>query len=246
MQFTTLALCALSAAGALAQSTSKTATSSAAKTSSTGSATGMTTVHVVKVGSANGSLVFAPNEVKAVVGDMVQFQFAPNNHTVTQSTFDAPCQPIAMNSNVTGIYSGFMPVSAASTTTPTYTIMVNNTTPMWLYCSQGKHCQNGMVMVINVNPTANASRTLANYASLAKAATANLAPGAVSGGVSGTNSTSGSGTGTETGTGTSTETGTGTSGSASATASKSSSAIRTTESFSLIAGLVVMGFALLL
>ncbi|KAH8668043.1 Cupredoxin [Tricladium varicosporioides] len=206
----------------------------------------MTTVHVVKVGSANGSLVFAPNEVKAAVGDMVQFQFAPNNHTVTQSTFDAPCQPISMNSNVTGIYSGFMPVSASATTTPTYTIMVNNTTPMWLYCSQGKHCQNGMVMVINVNPTANASRTLANYASLAKAATANLAPGAVSGGVSGTNSTSGSGTETGTGTGTSTESGTATTGSASATASKSSSATRTTESFSLIAGLVVMGFALLL
>ncbi|TVY55404.1 putative GPI-anchored cupredoxin [Lachnellula suecica] len=129
MQFTTIALSALSVAGALAQ----------------------TTVHVVKVGSANGSLIFAPNDVKAAVGDMVQFQFAPNNHTVTQSTFDNPCTPISeIQKNVTGIYSGFMPVKATDTTTPTYTIMVNNTTPMWLYCSQGKHCQSGMVMVINV------------------------------------------------------------------------------------------------
>ncbi len=107
------------------------------------------TVHVVRVGAMNGSLAYYTNNIKAAVGDMVQFQFAPNNHTVTQSTFDAPCQPIAANSNVTGIYSGFMPVSASSTTTPTYTIMVKNTTPMWLYCSQGKHCQNGMTMVIN-------------------------------------------------------------------------------------------------
>jgi plastocyanin len=122
-----------------------TTTSSMASTS-----TGQVKVHVVKVGNANGTLAYSPNNVKANVGDMVQFQFAPNNHTVTQSTFAQPCQPIAMNmAGVTGFYSGFMPVSASSTTTPTYTIMVNNTTPIWLYCSQGKHCQNGMVMVIN-------------------------------------------------------------------------------------------------
>mgnify|MGYP002622331431 FL=1 len=32
---------------------------------------------------------------------------------------------------------------------PTYTIQVNDTKPLWLYCAQGRHCQNGMVMVIN-------------------------------------------------------------------------------------------------
>jgi plastocyanin len=108
-------------------------------------------VHVVKVGNANGTLAYSPNSVVAAVGDMVQFQFAPANHTVTQSTFDQPCQPISMNSPGTaGLYSGFMPVTATSETTPTYTIMINNTTPIWLYCSQGKHCQSGMTMVINV------------------------------------------------------------------------------------------------
>lgn len=79
----------------------------------------------------------------------MQFQFAPKNHTVTQSTFDAPCQPISLHTNQTGVFSGFMPVGATDATIPTYTIMVNNTTPMWLYCSQAKHCQAGMVMVIN-------------------------------------------------------------------------------------------------
>jgi hypothetical protein len=140
---------------------------------------------------------------------MVQFQFAPNNHTVTQSTFDAPCQPIAMHSNVTGVYSGFMPVAATAQMTPTYTILINNTTPMWLYCSQGKHCQNGMTMVINEkyvpiiqklrmearsrltnNSTkANASRSLAAFQALAKTQTVNLPGNAVSNGTTGTSNT---------------------------------------------------------
>jgi plastocyanin len=125
-----------------------TATSSAA--SSTGTSTGEVVVHAVKVGNANGTLQYSPNNIKANVGDFVQFQFAPNNHTVTQSTFAQPCQPIALNSpNITGFYSGFMPVSASATTTPTYTILINNTTPIWIYCSQASHCQKGMVMVIN-------------------------------------------------------------------------------------------------
>lgn len=108
-----------------------------------------TTVHVVKVGSTNSSLTYTPNSLKANVGDMVQFQFSLANHTVTQSTFDQPCQPIALNTNQTGMFSGFMPVKATDTMAPVYTIQVTSTTPMWLYCSQGKHCQAGMVMVIN-------------------------------------------------------------------------------------------------
>jgi hypothetical protein len=40
-----------------------------------------------------------------------------------------------------------------SSTIPTFTITINNTTPLWFYCAQAKHCQNGMVMAINVNTT---------------------------------------------------------------------------------------------
>ncbi|KAH9216028.1 Cupredoxin [Leptodontidium sp. 2 PMI_412] len=203
MQFTTFALSALSIGSALAQAG--------------------VTVHVVRVGSMNGSLAYYPNNIKAAVGDMVQFQFAPNNHTVTQSTFDAPCQPIAAHSNITGIYSGFMPVSASSTTTPTYTIMVKAATPMWLYCSQGKHCQNGMTMVINENTAANATRSLSEYQALAAKSTVNLPGTTVSGGSSntttGTGSDSGSGTSSGSGSGTGTGTGTSPSGTASGTSS---------------------------
>jgi plastocyanin len=224
MQFTTFALPALSIGSAFAA--------------------GATIVHVVKVGNANGTLAYSPNSIQAAVGDMVQFQFAPQNHTVTQSTFDQPCQPISMNSNVTGIYSGFMPVTASSTETPTYTILINNTTPMWIYCSQGRHCQNGMTMVINVNPTANATRTLANFQALAAKATVNLPGDAVSNGTAGEIASSGS----------STSSGSGSYGSATSSASSSSStstssnkstatSMKASGALSL-AGLLALGMAL--
>lgn len=73
------------------------------------------------------------------------------NHSVVQSTFDQPCQPIQnIMPNVTGFFSGFMPVAAGATEMPVYTIAVNDTRPIWFYCSQGRHCQAGMVGVINV------------------------------------------------------------------------------------------------
>jgi plastocyanin len=107
------------------------------------------TVHVVTVGGPNAALEFFPSKVVANVGDMVQFQFKPKNHSVVQSTFDNPCAPISLHSNVTGVFSGYQPVAADAEMTSTYTIMVTDKKPMWLYCSQGKHCQSGMSMVIN-------------------------------------------------------------------------------------------------
>ena len=82
---------------------------------------------------------------------MVQFQFLAGNHTVTQSNFDNPCQPISAFSNATGFHSGYVPAAAsvAAGNIPTYTIMINSTNPIWVYCAQGKHCQAGMSMVIN-------------------------------------------------------------------------------------------------
>jgi len=155
---------------------------------------GDVTVHVVKVSGTTNSLTYTPNNVTAAVGDMVQFQFGVGNHTVTQSTFDAPCMPISMMSNVTGVYSGFMPVAAGATTVPTYTILVNATTPMWVYCSQGKHCQSGMVMVINENTAKNATRSLENFKAAAAKATVNLAPdSSATNGTDGSTSASGNG-----------------------------------------------------
>jgi len=162
-----------------------------------GAAVTAQTVHVVSVSDLSGKLLqFSPDNLKAAVGDMVQFQYRGGNHTATQSTFDQPCQPIAMNSPSTvGIFSGFQPVAAAQGKIPVFTIMVNDTKPIWLYCSQGKHCQGGMTMVINENTAANSSRSLANFRALAKDAAVNLPGTAVSGGAA-TAIPSGSATGT--------------------------------------------------
>ncbi|KAF7893513.1 uncharacterized protein EAF02_001051 [Botrytis sinoallii] len=151
--------------------------------------------HIVRVGQANNStaLRYFPDNISAKVGDTIQFQFAAGNHTVTQSTFDAPCVPISQSSNNTGVYSGFMNVAAGLNSTgmvPVFSMPVKVATPLWFYCSQGKHCQNGMVLVVNENTAANSTRSLANFAALAAKATKNIAP--TSNGTSSTSSSSSS------------------------------------------------------
>jgi plastocyanin len=109
-------------------------------------------VHVVSVSSSNNSLAYYPDNLKAAAGDMIQFQFLAGNHSVVQSNFDNPCTPIQLHvANATGMFSGYMDVAASASTgmIPTYTMMVADTKPLWLYCSQGKHCEKGMVMVVN-------------------------------------------------------------------------------------------------
>ncbi|KAJ4398901.1 hypothetical protein N0V91_009855 [Didymella pomorum] len=177
-------------------------TSSAPSTSSTGSSStsGSLVTHTVQVGGPNGSLAFFPNNIKANAGDMVQFQFHPKNHSVVQSTFDNPCVPIQniMSNKTNAFFSGFMPTAAAANASQllTYTIRVPDDKPIWFYCSQGKHCQAGMVGAINA--PASGAKTMQAFTELAAKATENLSPGQASG------SGSGSGSGTNGGSGTGT------------------------------------------
>ncbi|KAI0101888.1 Cupredoxin [Nemania sp. FL0031] len=136
-------------------------------------------VHVVSVSSSNKSLAFYPDTLTADVGDMIQFQFLAGNHSVVQSNFDNPCTPIQSHvANATGMFSGYMNVAASAATgmIPVYTMEVKDKTPIWIYCSQGKHCEAGMVMVVNENTAANSTRSLANFKTLAAAAPENLDP----------------------------------------------------------------------
>jgi plastocyanin len=94
--------------------------------------------------SGNGSLAFEPSNIKAAVGDTVTFKFWPKNHSVAQSTFAKPCEPMA-----NGFWSGYIPsMEKAATETFVYTV-TNASAPIWFYCTQGMHCQGGMVGVIN-------------------------------------------------------------------------------------------------
>lgn len=102
------------------------------------------------------TLTFTPNSVTANPGDVIQFQFAARNHTVTQSTQTSPCQPLGGNSSSAaggaqlGIHSGFIPFDGGSAgVVGTFDVPVLDTKPMFLYCAQANHCQSGMVMVVN-------------------------------------------------------------------------------------------------
>ncbi|QUC24000.1 uncharacterized protein UV8b_08241 [Ustilaginoidea virens] len=132
-------------------------------------------VHVVAVGKNPGSidtgLRFFPERIRAEPGSLVQFQFRAGNHTVTQSDFDNPCVPVSsIDPSVAGVFSSFQPVAGAAGAVPVFTVLVNDTRPIWLFCSQGAHCQKGMAMVINENAAANATRSLETYKRLAQKA----------------------------------------------------------------------------
>ena len=98
--------------------------------------------HLVVVG--NGSLTFEPNNIKAAEGDTVTFKFWPKNHSVAQSTFAKPCEPMEG-----GVWSGYIPSTEKAAATTFQYKVENASKPIWLYCTQAKHCQSGMVAVIN-------------------------------------------------------------------------------------------------
>lgn len=100
----------------------------------------------IPVAVGNGGLIFNPSIVTANVGDTLSFSYYPRNHSVAQSSFADPCHPLASS----GIFSGFQPLSAGPGPVE-FVVEVNDTKPIWIYCSQakGSHCQNGMAMVVN-------------------------------------------------------------------------------------------------
>ena len=49
--------------------------------------------HEIIVG-VDGKLEYGPASIAAAIGDTVTFVFKPKNHTVTQSSFEYPCQPL--------------------------------------------------------------------------------------------------------------------------------------------------------
>ncbi|KAI0293273.1 hypothetical protein BC826DRAFT_969272 [Russula brevipes] len=68
-------------------------------------------VYKVQVSNSTGALVFEPPRINATEGDIVEFTFVINNHTVTESEsiYDA-CTP-----KYHGIDSGFQPVPKGAT-----------------------------------------------------------------------------------------------------------------------------------
>ena len=104
------------------------------------------TTRTILVGS-NGTATFNPPYVNATAGDKIAFQFVAGNHTVTQSTFNMPCEN---NTNpMTGIDSGFQPVASNASMYPQYSFTMTDSSTMWFYCRQAGHCEKGMVFAVN-------------------------------------------------------------------------------------------------
>lgn len=88
-------------------------------------------------------LTFEPNNIVEPKGTVISFNFNPKNHTVTQSSFDEPCQPVD-----DGFSSGFIPISVSPSGIQ-FEVTVEKEDPIWFYCGQGNHCQSGMVGAVN-------------------------------------------------------------------------------------------------
>ncbi|KAL8286096.1 hypothetical protein RB600_010199 [Gaeumannomyces tritici] len=129
----------------------------------------------IVVGGAQA--LFVPSMMLAAVGDVIQFQFAEGNHTVTQSPETAACQPL-QKTVATAVHSGHIPYKSGQTTVGTFNVPITDTKPMFLYCATGPHCQLGQVMIINPSNTAQ----VVNYAKLSAQAKDNVDGGAPSGG----------------------------------------------------------------
>ncbi|KAF3217257.1 hypothetical protein TWF679_002274 [Orbilia oligospora] len=130
--------------------------------------------HIIKaMTDDDGNDVFEPASLMAATGDTVVFEFHPSTHSVARGIFDKPCQPLEKG----GFYSGFLRVSGGAKS-PTFSIKVEDSNPIWYYCTVGKHCQGGMVGVINPGP----KDDLKAYIAASKKAPSNVSPKEVNGG----------------------------------------------------------------
>jgi plastocyanin len=111
---------------------------SATTTSLPSSTTSSAAVQTIDVGESG--LTFDPDTLTVSPGGKVEFHFYPGNHSVVQTSFANPCRPLSE----TSFFSGFVPDKSTI-----FTLMINDTNPIWYYCGQVGHCQAGMVGVIN-------------------------------------------------------------------------------------------------
>ncbi|KAK6518829.1 hypothetical protein TWF281_003521 [Arthrobotrys megalospora] len=103
-------------------------------------------IHKVIVGGDAG-LVYTPEFIHAAVGDIVEFHFMKQNHSITQSTFAKPCVR-----KPDGIDSGLLPnPNNTVVPAPVFKYTVDTTEATWWYCKQrtGTHCGKGMTFAIN-------------------------------------------------------------------------------------------------
>jgi len=157
------------------QSSSATPTTSEAVESSTATPTssGEPTIHSVKAGA--GGFKFTPQELHNVsVGDIVQWEFYPPDHSVARAEFGSACVPYEYTGkDKVGFWSETQWVNNTNELTY-FNVTVNSTEPIFFYCAAPNSCL-GEHMVGVINP--NSTQTLASQVQAAAAADFQLAPG---------------------------------------------------------------------
>ncbi|KAH7417255.1 hypothetical protein BKA64DRAFT_295026 [Cadophora sp. MPI-SDFR-AT-0126] len=139
--------------------------------SSTSSAPAAT--HSVNVGAAG--LVFTPNSLTASVGDTVEFRFYPLNHSVARAEYKNPCIPYeVVDVGRQGFWSGFKPVNVVLSDPPKFSVLINDTEPIFFYCSAPGACEED-IMVGVINP--NSTQTLEVQQAFAHNSTVAFSPG---------------------------------------------------------------------
>jgi plastocyanin len=104
------------------------------------SAACMAANHDIQVGP---DLIYSPNTTTAATGDTVTFHFFPGRHNVAQGQYNTPCVDLPG-----GFYSGFIAPDVGEAN-ETFIVTINDTNPIWFYCTETMHCQLGMAGVIN-------------------------------------------------------------------------------------------------
>jgi len=107
--------------------------------------------HTIQAGLLDHKM--RPETTEAAVGDFIEFDFYPLNHSIVRAEYGFPCIPYEMTgSGKTGFFSGFNPVDKVLDKPPKYTVRVNDTEPIFFYCSAPGSCITyGMVGGINLN-----------------------------------------------------------------------------------------------
>ena len=144
---------------AIAQNGNLTTTSPPA-TNTTASSTSSTTgsIYTVTVGLNNGTsnMYDPPFLPKVLVGDVVHFDFRAKNHTLTESSFGAPCTKL----DGTDVDTNFQNVNIADIPNAhPFDLTVTSDEPRFFYCKQKNgtpegHCaHDGMVFGLNIDGT---------------------------------------------------------------------------------------------
>jgi len=115
--------------------------------------------------AVNETFFFSPANVSAPVGANVSFFFPANglSHSVTQSSFGAPCTYLVANTtaNTTaGFDSGLIQGEV-------FTVTILDTQPIWFHCKQVTHC--GMGMVGSINAAEGTANSFENFMAAALA-----------------------------------------------------------------------------